>query len=215
MPFSIYSVYGKLQPLFRERRRRQFRELFSITDQTTLLDVGGYDYDWKGFATEAQITILNLGRPSPHRCGGKFHYVQADARRLPFPDGAFDIVYSNSVIEHLQTFANQQRFAAELRRVGRELYIQTPNRWFPIEPHFIAPCVHFLPKWMQMPLLSWLSIRGWLRAGDNVSLDELFAELRLLDYNAMRELFPDCRLVCEKLAGLTKSLIAIRTTAAR
>jgi len=210
---NIYSIYRNVQPYFRTRRWQLFTRSFSTSPETNILDVGGYPANWDGVDVSGQITVVNVDTPRPEETrGGRITCIQADARSLPFADRSFDIVFSNSVIEHLGNLPDQRRFAHEVRRVGLHLFIRTPNRWFPIEPHFLAPLVHFLPKKIQMPLLRWCSVRGWLRHGDNVHLDSLFAELRLLDYAAMHDLFPDCRIVREKLAGMTKSLIATRTT---
>ena len=69
-----------------------------------------------------------------------------DAVDMPgISDGAFDVVFSNSVIEHVETYENQRRMAAEIRRVGRRYFVQTPNRHFPLEPHFLVPGFQLLP----------------------------------------------------------------------
>ena len=101
-------------------------------------------------------------------------------------------------------------FAAEIRRVGRQYFVQTPNRWFFAEPHFISPFIHFLPRSWSRKLLPWLSLRAFVRHGDNRDLHELANELRLLSYRELRTLFPDAEIYREKWFGLTKSFIAIR-----
>ena len=106
--------------------------------------------------------------------------------------------------------ADQQRFAAEIRRVGRQVFVQTPNRWFFIESHFLTGFEHFLPWRVARQLLRFCSVRGLFRSGDNVDLRQLAAELRLLDFRQMQTLFPDCEIHREKWLGLTKSLIAVR-----
>ena len=63
-----------------------------------------------------------------------------------FKHNQFDIAYSTSVIEHLRDSENQRTFAAEVACVAKLYYVQTPNRWFPIEPHLVAPIIHFFPK---------------------------------------------------------------------
>jgi SAM-dependent methyltransferase len=73
-------------------------------------------------------------------------FVQADGRRLPFPDQSFDVVHSNAVVEHVGPRAEQERFVAELVRVGKCVFVTTPNRWFPIETHSRWPLVHWLPR---------------------------------------------------------------------
>ena len=78
---------------------------------------------------------------------GAASYVCADGRALPFADGSFDLVYSNAVIEHVGDAADQRRFAAEHRRVGRHWALTTPNRWFPVEAHTHAVFRHWRPAW--------------------------------------------------------------------
>lgn len=208
---SVYSLYHLLQPRFRQQRMRLFLELFQPSAETTILDIGGNVYDWINVPIESRITILNIApTDSSSEFPERFSYVAGDGRALPFPTASFDIVYSNSVIEHLRTSDDQRQFAKEVLRVGRGVFVQTPNRWFPIEPHFIAPLVHFLPKSAQRHFLPRLSLRGMMRSGDNVALQELFEELRLLSVGEMREFFPGCQVRRERLFGLTKSLIATR-----
>ena len=208
---SIYSIYARWQPRFRAARMARFRETFQPTAETTVLDVGGNYYDWEMLGVDCRFTILNVDAiPVSWATPPNFTYVVGDGCALSYPDGAFDIAYSNSVIEHLTTWEAQVRFAAETRRVGRAVYVQTPNRWFPIEPHFIALYLHWLPRRWHRFLFRWFSVRGWLRRGDNVTLEQLVGELRLLSYCEMCELFPDCEIRREKWLGMTKSLIAVR-----
>ena len=65
---------------------------------------------------------------------------------MPFADGAFDVVYSNAVIEHVGGRERQEAFVREALRVGRRVFVTTPNRWFPIEVHTRLPLVHWLPE---------------------------------------------------------------------
>lgn len=208
---SIYSIYARWQPKFRAARMRRFRETFAPGENTTILDVGGNYYDWETLGVDCRFTILNVDDiPSSWNMPPNFHYVVGDGCALKLPDASFDIAYSNSVIEHLTTWDAQLRFASELRRTGKGVYVQTPNRWFPIEPHFVAICIHWLPRSWHRFLFRWFSVRGWLRRGDNVNLDQLVGELRLLTFREMRALFPDCEIRREKWLGMTKSFIAVR-----
>lgn len=211
MALNIYDFYSRIGPIFRRRRQQQFVERFSPTDSTTILDVGGYHHFWRDLPCSPPITLLNIDDPPPPgEMPPNFTFVQGDGRRLPFDDRSFDIVFSNSVIEHVGTYDDQKRFAAEVRRVGRNLSVQTPNRSFPIEPHFIGPRIPGLPREWQRFVYRWVSVRGWLRRRDHADFDALFDEVRLLTCREMQFLFPDCTIITEKLCGLPKSFTAVR-----
>lgn len=133
-----------------------------------------------------------------------------DGCELPFDDKSFDIVHSNSVIEHVGDWSRVRSFAHETRRVGKRYYVQTPNFWFPVEPHYSALFVHWLPEPVRARMLM-NSDRGFLpKAEDVSSAVEQVQSARLLDRTMFRHLFPDAVLLDEKLMGLTKSLIAAR-----
>ncbi len=211
MAFGIYQLYQIIQPGFRQRRIAWFIQLFQPDENTRILDVGGFHTDWEGVVPIAsRVTLLNLYHVPTASLPARFTLEVGDARQLAHANGSFDIAYSNSVIEHLRTFADQKRFAAEIRRVGREIFVQTPNRWFFIESHFLTVFVHYLPWCLAQKIIRYCSIRALFRAGDNVDLKQLAAELRLLDYREMQKLFPDCEIHREKWLGFTKSLIAVR-----
>ena len=211
MGFGIYSLYRAIQPGLRERRMAEFLNLFHPTATTRILDVGGLFSNWEGVPITSRITLLNPDDTDAHReLPDRFTCVSGDGCALPFADQSFDVVYSNSVIEHIPLAADQLRFAREALRVGRGVYVQTPYRWFPIEPHFATLFLHYLPKRAQRLVLPWCSFRGLFRSGDNVDLHTLFEELRLLSFRELQALFPDCVIHREHFAGLTKSLIAVR-----
>jgi hypothetical protein len=209
---NIYALYRVFQPGFRQRRMSLFVGLFRPEAATKILDVGGHVYDWEGIVPiDSSITLLNLVYPCMETAvPRRFTCHLGDGRKMPYADQSFDVAYSNSVIEHLRTFEDQKQFASEIRRVGRQVFVQTPNRWFFIEPHFIAPFVHFLPRRLARSLIRVCSLRGLIRRGDNVEIKTLFDELRLLTHRELRELFPDCEIHRERWLGMTKSFIAIR-----
>jgi len=173
------------------------------------LEIGGTAEFWQ-YATDLglprpRLTIVNLDA----RTSDWADYCVCNAEQLPFADAAFDVAVSNSVIEHV---ANPARFAVEARRVATRHFIQMPDRAFPIEPHYIAPFVHWLPRGMRSAALRftpWAMIT-------HPSLKQRRAaaeSIRLLGHSDMRRMFPDSRIVSERVAGLSKSLIAVRTSA--
>jgi SAM-dependent methyltransferase len=191
-----------------------FERQFLGTHDHRILDVGGTPANWRLIKSKPQVVLLNLGDP-PQSLEDQFEYVQGDGCALPFGDKSFDIVFSNSVIEHLGTRERQEAFAREIRRTGRSYYVQTPNKWFPIEPHYLTPGIHYLPKRWQETLLRYVSVWGWITRPSRAKVRDMVEEIRLLDAKLMEELFPEAIIQRERVLGLTKSLTAVHQVAAR
>jgi hypothetical protein len=196
-------------------RRGRFAYLRSLLEslpgRARILDVGGTADYWLSLEPESsskwEITLLNLQLPQVRHPG--FTYVQGDACDLSrFPDRGFEVVCSNSVIEHVGSFADQQRMAAEVQRVAQRYYVQTPNRNFPIEPHFLTPGFQFLPEWAQVWLLRHVPLGTYGRVSDRAAALSLVREIRLLTEAEFRLLFPAARIARERLCGMTKSFVA-------
>jgi predicted SAM-dependent methyltransferase len=202
---NIHNLYAVFFRLFRRKRMQRFVQAFRVTPQTRILDVGGTPHNWKLISVQPQVTFLNLSAP-PHQ----HRWVVADGCHLPFPDQAFEIVYSNSVIEHLFTQENQVKFAQECRRVGRSYHIQTPNRRFFVEPHLLTPFIHWLPKRWQRPLLRNATVWGWLTRPSAEQCQQFLQEVRLLDEAELAALFPEADIWKETVAGMTKSIMAVK-----
>jgi len=143
----------------RRRKLRLFLDELRPTAETTVLDVGA---DELAFGEGDGCGTLNFFEelyPWPERItalglhdGAGFRnrypavrYVQGDACALPFADGEFDVVFSNAVIEHVGDRERQRTLVLEALRVGRRIFLTTPNRRFPIEVHTRLPLVHWLP----------------------------------------------------------------------
>src|SRR6266542_549220 len=185
---------------FLERGRRARYEFFTtvcnLTPTDTILDVGaGQGATLERYNCRNRIVALDLLEKNRERLERhpNVEFQIGDATQMPFPDGAFDVVFSNSVVEHVPR-ENWPTFAREIRRVGDRYFVQTPNKWFPLEPHYMLPPVQFLPRRLRH------------------RLDECFAggKIDLLDERTLRRLFPDAEIRRERMLGLTKILMAAR-----
>lgn len=194
-------MLDRISRFFQDRRFRKFCRVLDVRpSQTSVLDLGGYDRFWGERKWPGPVCCVNLDRdastPWPN-----IHVVLADAHRLPFPDSSFDIVYCNSLIEHV---ADPARVAQEILRVGKKYWVQTPNRYFPIEPHALFPLFQFFPRSLKIFVFGWW---GRILRWPFSNLEELLAT-RLLSAADLRALFPEAKLLRERLVGMTKSLVA-------
>lgn len=210
MTFSDLFLFASRH--FRARRMQRFHRVFQITNATTILDVGGTPSNWVLLPVQPRLTILNLPR-AKESVGEETAWVAGDGRSLPFQDRSFDVVFSNSVIEHLRDATSQSAFAKEIARVGVRYFVQTPNRWFPVETHLLMPILHFLPKNMQRRVIQNFTVWGWVTRASahrrDFYIQHYLNDVRLLDYRSMQELFPKAIILKERFLGLTKSLIAV------
>jgi hypothetical protein len=199
-----FEAFGRLVDRLSDRHKRPVR----------ILDIGGTNLFWeqRGWSgrNDVHIVLVNLAtEPSIH---ANIEVQRGDATDLSeFPDGAFDVVFSNSVIEHLGTFDRQAAMAAEVRRLAPLYWIQTPNFWFPIEPHFLTPGWHWLPARLRIALLQ---KRRWGWRGpcpDPEEAKALVHEIRLMRGRELGNIFPDANFKKERVGPLVKSFVAIRT----
>jgi hypothetical protein len=211
------SEPGSLSNRLRRERFQLFEELLAGHGGTVrVLDVGGEENYWEqmGLVDDPRIslTILNLDAPPARH--GNVRTVAGDATALTFADGEFDVVFSNSVIEHVGDHTAQRRMADEIRRVGRSYYLQTPNRYFPVEPHFLFPFFAVLPRAVRTWLVRHFDL-GWrTRQPDARAARALVDSVRLVTRSEIRMLFPDGELTPERFAGCTKSFIVRRAAPA-
>jgi len=117
-----------------------------------------------------------------------------------FHEGQFDLVFSNSVIEHVGNKTNRKAFANEIRRLSKSYWIQAPYKYFPIEAHCGMPFWWFYPKKVRLFFLErWRKkLPAWtnmVEGTDIVSAKEI------------KELFPEARIIMEWLV-FPKSIIA-------
>ncbi len=186
-----------------------FETRLAIHDRTTVLDVGGAPGTWTSVRVRPKLTMLNVQRSTASPETLDVVEVVGDGRRLPFPDQAFDVVFSNSVIEHVGGIEDQRLFAQEIMRVGRSFYVQTPNRWFLVEPHVLTPLVHYFPKGIRRRLLRNFTLWGLITRPSPEYVQGFVDSTRLITARELSEMFPRAELHRERVAGLTKSLMVV------
>jgi ubiquinone/menaquinone biosynthesis C-methylase UbiE len=212
MSFLRVFLEKSVNRKFRKKRFSFFLSLLNgiKSDQPLrILDIGGTESYWESMNfvdnENVHITLLNLKIANVKN--KNFTSIKGDASDLSdFKDGHFDIVYSNSVIEHLYNKENQKKMANEVRRTGRYYYVQTPNYYFPIEPHWLFPFFQFLPFRVRVFMTKNLNLGNYERSGnEEVAIDRI-KRVSLLTEKEMKALFPDAKVYREKLLGLTKSI---------
>lgn len=205
---------------FRRQRLAEFLRAFPNLNEYSVLDVGGRPFIWDLLKQEYGVSpksLVLLNTPSETMLPESPNYkvMIADGRELPYDDNSFDLVFSNSVIEHVGHYEEMAQFAKECDRVGCRLYIQTPNRWFPLEAHFGAIFIHWLPRaWYKK--LSVLSLRYLFSYRDPVEKDNFYQELEttlLLSKNQLQQFFPNKLIASERCMGIAKSLIVVSAPA--
>ena len=219
-----YSNPSSLGSRFRRKRFKHIEELvqqiLSVKEECIILDIGGTAQYWSLMGPEllrkCSVTVLNLEKPrgsNPKKNvpkDGVFKFVYGDGRDLNnIDDNQYDIAHSNSVIEHVGKLSDMQRFVNELTRVGKYFYIQTPNFWFPIEPHYCVPFIHWLPVIVRAKLLTKWNI-GFHKKYPSLSAAYDYAEfINLIDQSVLKCILPGAYFRQEKILFFTKSLIAV------
>lgn len=188
---------------WRQDRYRRFVELCRVRPDEPILDVGsGAGSALARFNEENPIVAIDLlPQASEWLSRPNVTVRQGDGTALPFADREFPLAFSNSVIEHVPKHL-QPSFAGEIRRVADRYFVQTPNRYFPIEPHYQLPLFHFLPERARRALNRRFTL-GWREKGR-------WEDITLLSARDLRRLFPDAEIHRERVFGLTKSLMAVR-----
>jgi methyltransferase family protein len=206
------SDYRNPDSLAARLRRRRFAHFLSLLDRIstpfTLLDVGGSPTYWRkhDFPNRPGVRVIVLNLGATERCEPPFEIVNGDACDLSrYANHSIDVVYSNSVIEHV---ADHALMASEVRRVARRYYVQTPNFWFPIEPHFLIPGFQWLPMAMRAALIRRIRLGHAPTVQTRDEARQLVESVRLLSRRELKSLFPGASIHAERVAGLPKSWLA-------
>lgn len=208
-----YRRPGSFASRSRQRRSRLFEALVTtLPPPRRVLDVGGTPEFWlhENLARRLDLDVVVLNLFPQFSDAPNITCVTGDAANMAeFSGGQFDIAFSNSVIEHLGTIEHQKQMAREVVRVGRKYFVQTPNRWFPLEPHFLVPGFQLMPVRLRIALLRRFRLGWYDRTPNRRQAEAIVREVRLMSSGELRGLFPGARLWPERLAGLTKSYVVI------
>lgn len=193
--------------------RQTLEQLIREKGKIRVLDIGGDMGYWKAMEWSnpgSTIYILNLESwkqavPIPEG----FVAVTGNALDLPYQPGDFDLIFSNSVIEHVGSRENQQKFAAEVKRLSDRYIIQTPSQWFPLEPHSLIPFFQFIPHRLRARLIMLFDINYFPKKKSYEEALEVSRGTMMLTKRQFKQLFPDAKIVVEKLFGIPKSYTAI------
>jgi hypothetical protein len=205
---------GSLSDKLRRKRFKLFLQLIAeMKRPLNIIDVGGTVSFWQqmNFLNQNDIllTISNLYPPAVDNPGISF--IVADARSMQqIEDQHFDLAFSNSVIEHVGSFEDQKLMAAEMQRIATRVFIQTPNYYFPIEPHFLFPFFQFFPMWLKIWLVMNFSLGWFARARTKQQAINLISGTRLMKLKELRLMFPACSIIKERFLFMTKSFIVLK-----
>ncbi len=193
---------------FRKKRFELFFKTLGIDKHTHILDAGGHPKNWRELGFLGRVTCVSLRESIKEGFygNGNIEYKLMDVSSLPYADKSFEVVYSNSLLEHVGQ-KNQMKAVNEIKRVGKKIWVQVPYRHFPIEPHFIFPFFYYYPLFMRKLIAEyWTPIFK----KKNPYLSEV-ETIWLPDKKEFKKLFHAETVISERFLGFTKSLIAYRS----
>jgi hypothetical protein len=199
----------------RMRRWEIFRNAFPAIEDMRLLDLGGTVETWRRAPVRpSHVTVLNLLEPGESDDDWIVPVTgdACDAANVlagaNLPTG-FDVVFSNSLIEHVGGHARRLDLAGQIRALAPRHWVQTPYRYFPLEPHWLFPGMQFMPAATRVKIAEhWPLVHTRPANADEARNEVLWTEL--VSLTEMREYFPTSTILRERVLGTTKSLIALR-----
>jgi len=198
---------------FRKGRGKFIAANFPDILSARICDLGGSRHFWEKLALPVRpenITIYNISADEAHSMSGAdggIPIVIYDGRHIPVPDKHFDLLVCNSVLEHVPP-DQRAALAKEMRRVAKAVFCQTPAYSFPLEPHFIMPFVHWLPRQLGYQLIK-LSPWRILSRPSAATIRSYWWDTKLLGRRELQALFPEAAISSERVLGLTKSYYVV------
>jgi len=225
----ITSLVKHFSKQARCKRAEIFRSTFYLSENTRILDLGSENGSNINAVLEGTLVqhenvyIADINLDAVENGRKKYGFIPVvirESEALPFEDNFFDIVYCSSVIEHvtipkekvwslfsdrkfkIESLARQKEFAKEVKRLGKQYFVQTPYRHFFIESHTWLPFIAWLPRRLLIPLLRVTNL-FWVK--------KTIPDWYLLNKTEMCFLFDDAEIIKEKQFGLIKSIMAVRS----
>jgi hypothetical protein len=201
---------------------KMIKSYYGQYGNVSIVDIGGTQKYWDIISRDflikykVKITCVNLLGQNRNIDDDIFTNVEGDGCNLfEFQNEHFNIAHSNSVIEHVGDWSNMVTFASEVKRVATSYFIQTPNYWFPIEPHRYLIFAHWLPKPIELWLLTHIKplykrVNGGKVQPNIDSAMRLIDESRMLSKKMFQFLFPEGYIITERICLLPKSFVAIK-----
>jgi hypothetical protein len=203
---------GSMANRARTARWQRLLDTFPDLADMSVLDLGGTTWYWSTAPVRpASLTLLNPPGWAPDVLPWA-EVVPGDACGPPPEIRArrFDLVYSNSTLEHVGGHYRRQQFAEVTRTQAPQAWVQTPYRYFPVEPHFLIPGFQQLPLSIRVRLATVWPLTPSTFPTDRIAIRDELMEVELLSVTEMRSYFPDAQIMYERAAGLIKSIIAVR-----
>jgi len=218
--FKLLVNHHKKNSFVNQFRQKRFEllknriEKLIQKDHFKILDIGGDIQYWKNIGWQhpaCKIHLLNLYESKvPENETHQFSSSVGNGLSLEYKKGEVDLIFSNSVIEHVGSYANQQIFAGEVRRVSDKYIVQTPSIWFPLEPHSLIPLFQFLPHPIRALLIMTFNINYFPKAKTYKAAIKVSHSTLMFTHKRFKQLFPEAEIQVERFLGIPKSYTAIK-----
>jgi len=218
--FKLFIDHSKKDSFVNSIRKKRFsyqklriEKLLETKETIKILDIGGEIDFWENMDWDnnrCTIYLLNLEPVTSISPRKGYIQITGNALQLPFEKGEFDLVFSNSVIEHVGSYANQQRFADETHRVCDNYMIQTPSIWFPLEPHSLIPLFQAIPHPIRAILILFFNINYFPKQKTYQAALATSKSTLMFSKKRFKALFPEAEIQVEMLFGFPKSYTAIK-----
>lgn len=196
----------------RTKRWSEVLRRFPRLHEMRVLDLGGDLATWQEAPVRPRhVTSLNLD--ARHQLESDwFLGLTGDACAPPerLMDRTYDLAFSNSLLEHVGGHAKRKQLAEVILDVAPQFWVQTPYRYFPVEPHWMVPGMQFLPLAAQAFISRRMPFGPASRDTPLEDVVDACAYVELVSLTQFRDYFPGAAIWRESFLGLTKSLVAVR-----